>query len=118
MNSESYKKNADAKPLNKAMMAWFMKNYTNSEAEAKDPRLNLVEANLKGISPATIITAEIDPLKTEGKLLAEKLREAGVKVEYKNYEGVTHEFFGMASVVGDAKEAQKFASRQLKNSLQ
>lgn len=117
MNSESYKKNADAKPLNKPMMAWFMKNYTSSEAEAKDPRLNLVAADLKGVSPATIITAEIDPLRSEGKLLAERLQAAGVKVDYKDYTGVTHEFFGMAAVVNDAKAAQKFASKQLKDSL-
>lgn len=117
MNSESYQKNADAKPLNKAMMAWFMKNYTNSPAEAEDPRLNLVAANLKGLPAATVITAEIDPLRSEGKLLAEKLKEAGVKVEYKDYSGVTHEFFGMAAVVKDAKEAQQFAARELTKSL-
>ena len=117
MNTESYKENADAKPLNKAMMAWFVKNYTNKPEDAADPRINLVAASLKGLSPATVITAEIDPLRTEGKTLADKLKAAGVEVEYKNYNGVTHEFFGMAAVVSEAKDAQKFASKELKKSL-
>ncbi len=73
---------------------------------AADPRIALVKANLKGLPPTTIIAAEIDLLQTEGKLLADKLKDAGVKVDYKMYDGVTHEFFGMATVVPQAKEAQ------------
>jgi acetyl esterase/lipase len=46
--------------------------------------------------PATIITAEIDPLQSDGKRYADRLREAGVPVTFKNVEGVTHEFFGTA----------------------
>ena len=117
MNSESYMENSNAKPLSKPMMQWFMKLYTNSPDEAQDTRLNLVAADLKNLGPATVITAEIDPLRSEGKLLAEKLRQAGVEVEYKNYEGVTHEFFGMAAVVQDAKDAQQFAAKELMKSL-
>lgn len=117
MNTESYKENADAKPLNKPMMAWFVKQYLNTPEEAKDPRINLIEADLHGLPPTTIITAEIDPLRSEGKTLADRMKKAGNKVEYKNYSGVTHEFFGMAAVVGDAKNAQKMAASNLKKSL-
>ncbi len=117
MDNESYKENAEAKPLNKPMMQWFVKNYLRTPADANDPRINLVAANLKGLPPATVITAEIDPLRTEGKDLAGKLKDAGVKVEYKNYNGVTHEFFGMANIVGEAKSAQKFAAKELKKSF-
>ncbi len=117
MNTESYKENADAKPLNKPMMAWFIKQYTNTPAEANDPRLNLMAADVKGLNPATVITAEIDPLRSEGKGLADKMKQAGVKVEYKNYNGVTHEFFGMAAVVDDAKDAQKWAAKEMGRSL-
>lgn len=117
METMSYEKNKDAKPLNKPMMAWFMKNYLNSMEEAKDLRINLVAANLKGLPETTIITAEIDPLQSEGKDLADKMKQQGVKVNYKNYNGVTHEFFGMSSVLDEAKDAQKFAARELKESL-
>lgn len=117
MNTESYNEHASAKPLSKPMMSWFIKQYTSKPEEANDTRLNLVAASLKGLSPATVITADIDPLKTDGKNLADKLKDAGVKVEYKNYKGVTHEFFGMAAVVGEAKDAQRFAAKELKKYL-
>jgi len=114
MNTESYKMYANAKPLNKAMMAWFTEKYVNTMIEAQDPRISLVNAKLKGLPSTTIITAEIDPLHDDGTMLANKLAEAGVKVTSRNYEGVTHEFFGMAAVVPEAKAAQAYATDQLK----
>jgi len=117
MNTKSYLAYASAKPLNKPMMAWFTKNYLNSMAEAKDPRMSLISANLKGLPPTTIITAEIDPLNQDGKMLADQLKAAGVQVDSKDYTGVTHEFFGMAIIVPEAKEAQTYAAGKLKSAL-
>lgn len=117
MNSESYQKYATAKPLNKPMMEWFAKNYLGDMSKASDTRISLVKANLKGLPPTTIIGAEIDPLQTEGKLLSDKLKEAGVTVDYKLYNGVTHEFFGMATLIPEAKEAQQLAAGNLKSAL-
>ncbi len=114
MNSDSYIKYAAAKPLNKAMMAWFVKNALPSEATAADPRISLVKADLAGLPKTLIIGAEIDPLQSEGKLLSDKLKEAKVETDYQLYEGVTHEFFGMAAVVPQAKEAQALAVKKLK----
>ncbi|MBD3581258.1 alpha/beta hydrolase [Flavobacterium sp. D33] len=117
MNSESYVKYANAKPLNKAMMAWFVKNALPSVATAADPRINLVKANLSGLPPTLIIGAEIDPLASEGKLLSDKLNDAKVETTYKLYDGVTHEFFGMAAVVPQAADAQKLAADKLKSAF-
>jgi acetyl esterase len=50
--------------------------------------------------------------------LAEKLEAAGSDVTYENYDGVTHEFFGMAAVVDDAKSAQKLAADELQDALE
>jgi acetyl esterase len=113
----SYQENADAKPLNKAMMQWFFKKYLRSSADGKSPLIDLVNADLKGLPPTTVITDQIDPLRSEGQQLAERLKSAGVQVDYKNYDGVTHEFFGMAAVVGKAKQAQVMAGERLKKSL-
>ena len=46
-----------------------------------------------------------------------KLKAAGVAVNFKNYDGVTHEFFGMAAVVPQAKDAQAYAVTALKNAF-
>ncbi|SDC08949.1 alpha/beta hydrolase [Pedobacter soli] len=117
MNTLSYKTYEKAKPLNKAMMGWFTEKYLNTMIEAQDPKISLVNANLKGLPPTTIITAEIDPLHDDGVMLADKLKAAGVKVYSKNYDGVTHEFFGMAAVVPEAKAAQAYAADQLKTAF-
>ena len=112
--SESYTKYAAAKPLNKPMMNWFVKNALSSRAQAGDPRISLVKANLSGMPPTLIIGAEIDPLQTEGKLLSDKFKAANVSTDYIMYDGVTHEFFGMAAVVPEAKDAQALAVSKLK----
>ncbi|MFD1256552.1 alpha/beta hydrolase [Mucilaginibacter terrae] len=117
MFSPSYNKYIDAKPLDKAMMMWFAKIYTNNLAEVKDPRLNLLAANLKGLPPFTIINAELDPLQSDGEMLATKLKAAGVIVNHKLYNGVTHEFFGMGAIVPDAKDAMDYAASQLKSAF-
>ena len=116
-NSPSFQENADAKPLNKAMMGWFAKHEFKKPQDAKDPRIELVNANLRGLPSTTIITAQIDPLRSSGERLAEKLKAAGVDVEFKNYDGVTHEFFGMGAVLDEAKDATKFAARNLKKAF-
>jgi len=117
MNSPSYQKYAEAKPLNKPMMGWFTDKYLPAMSASADPRISLVKANLKGLPPTTIINAEIDPLANDGEKLAEALKSAGVKVNHKEYKGVTHEFFGMATVVPEAKEAQALAASDLKDAL-
>lgn len=117
MTTKSYVKNAAAKPLDKPMMEWFVKNYLNSMAEGKDPRINLVVANLKGLPATTVITDEIDPLQSEGMLLVDKLKAAGVSVDSKNWDGVTHEFFGMGAIVPEAKDAEGYAVDQLKKAF-
>ncbi len=117
MGTNSYKENANAKPLNRAMMGWFMDQYLSDPKQKDDKRINLLTANFQGLNNATIITAQIDPLRSEGFELAEKMKAQGVDVKYKNYKGVTHEFFGMAPVLKEAREAQKLATRDLTKSF-
>ncbi len=96
------------------MMAWFDEKYLPSPAEGASPKFSILKANLKGLPPATVITAQIDPLRSEGKDFADRLKAAGVPVEYRNYDGATHEFFGMGAVVDKAKDAVAFAAAGLK----
>jgi acetyl esterase/lipase len=115
MDTPSYKENAEAKPLGKKDMEWFVKNTFASMEETKDKRLDLVDrTDLAGLPPATIVLAQIDPLRSECEMLAQKLKDAGVKVDVKVFNGVTHEFFGMAKVVPQSKEAMGMAVTDLK----
>ncbi|WP_256702315.1 alpha/beta hydrolase fold domain-containing protein [Burkholderia sp. SRS-W-2-2016] len=106
--SISYEENRNAKPLNKAMMLWFMQNLIDSEADLTSPLLDVASANLAGLPPTAIVTAGIDPLRSDGETLAMKLCEAGVAVEHRNYQGATHEFFGLTGAVQAARDAQAF----------
>ena len=113
----SYVENAAAKPLDRAMMSWFFDNYLNGPQDRADPRVNLVAAELKGLPPTTIINAQIDPLRSEGEVLAQKLGAAGVEVGQKTYDAVTHEFFGMGALLGEAMAAQRMAADALKKAF-
>ena len=118
METPSYKENADAMPLGKADMEWFVKNVFKSMDETSDPRLNLVgRDDLAGLPPATVILAQIDPLRSEGETYAKKLQDAGVKVDMKVFDGVTHEFFGMGKVVPQARQAEDMAASDLKQAF-
>ncbi|MEA3087996.1 MAG: acetyl esterase [Paraburkholderia sp.] len=108
--SISYEENRNAKPLNKPMMVWFFHNVINNERDLTSPLIDVVSANLSRLPPAVVVTAGIDPLRSDGEKLAEKLKSVGVAVEHRNYRGATHEFFGMAAVVAAARDAQTFVS--------
>ena len=115
--SISYEENRNAKPLNKAMMLWFMQNVINGDSDLTSPLIDVVSANLARLPPTAIVTAGIDPLRSDGEKLAEKLRGAGVPVEHRNYRGATHEFFGMAAVVQAARDAQAFVAQSQRQAL-
>lgn len=113
----SYQEYQNSLFLNSALMMWFFDYYLNNPEEGDDPRISLVDADLSGMPPTTIIGAEIDPLQSEGKLLAQNLEMAGVATTYELYTGVTHEFFGMAAVLPKAEQAQALAVKELKNAF-
>jgi acetyl esterase/lipase len=113
----SYVENANAKPLSRPMMSWFFDKYLRSPADRQDPRIDLVAANLQGLPPTTIINAQIDPLRSDGEMLASKLKAAGVSADQKTYPGVTHEFFGMGVVVDKAKDAEGMAAAALQKAF-
>ncbi len=105
METASYSENAEALPLGKADMKWFVENVLNGMENAEDTRISLLAANLSDLPLVTIVAAEIDPLTSEGEALAAALTEAGVDVEHRLFDGVTHEFFGMAAGVPQATSA-------------
>jgi len=117
-HTPSYIENAIAQPLNRAMIDWFLDKLLRAPEDKDDPRLNLVEADLRGLPPVTLINAQLDPLRSDGALLEEALKRAGVPVLRRDYHGVTHEFFGMAAVVDKARQAQEFAGERLRETFE
>ncbi|WP_229415667.1 alpha/beta hydrolase [Pseudoduganella armeniaca] len=114
ISTPSYQRNANARPLDKATMQWFLQQYTAGPEARENPyALPLKAATLKGLAPATVVAAEIDPLASEAKTYAERLQADGVPVHYREFDGVTHEFFGMQAALPKAEDAQKFVIEDL-----
>jgi acetyl esterase len=117
-DSPSYQQYADAQPLNQPMMRWFWEQYLERDEDGQRPLASpLRAADLSGLPPATVILAEIDPLRSEGEAYAARLKEAGVPTTVTVYPGVTHEFFGMTAVVDEAKQAVAEAAAGLQQSF-
>jgi acetyl esterase len=98
------------------MMLWFWRQYLTSDADGANPYASPTRSRYlsSGVAPATIFTAEFDPLRDEAAAYAAKLREAGVPVTYKCYEGLIHGFMGMAKVVEPAGKALEDAAAALR----
>lgn len=112
-NTASYLEHAIARPLNRAMMVWSFDKLVVLREELHDPRLKLVDAELAGLPPVTLVTARIDPLRSDAAKLRDALLRAGVPVEWRDYEGVTNGFFNAAAVVARARQAHAYAGQRL-----
>jgi acetyl esterase len=94
--------------LTKEAMVWFRDHYLRTPEDADDWRASPIKAaSLAGAAPAIVVTAECDVLHDDGRRYAEALQRAGVPVEYREYPGMIHAFFGMVPAVDDAMNAQR-----------
>jgi acetyl esterase len=104
--------------LSRADMEWFWGHYLASDADARNPYACPARAKtLSGLPPAMVMTAEYDPLRDEGEAFAARLREEGVATVLKRYDGVTHGFFGIPSLVEKSRRAIAEASAALRGAI-
>lgn len=116
-NTPSYAEFTDAMPLATPALAWFAGYYLRRPGDAANPYASPFRGNVAGLPSATVITAEIDPLRDEGEAYAKKLQDAGVATTLTRYPGVTHEFFSLAGVLDKAKAAVAEAAMGLKKAF-
>jgi acetyl esterase len=82
--------------LSRELMQWFYQAYMTAPQDAANPLLSPLRAvNLSNLPPASISTAEFDPLRDEGERYADRLRDAGVNVVGRRYAGMIHGFSQM-----------------------
>jgi acetyl esterase len=118
MSAASYEENGAGYLLTADTMDWFIGNYLGGAADPKDSRLSpLFTDTLQGVAPALVITAEFDPLRDEGKAYADRLRDAGVDVELRRFDGQVHSFFTLSTITPAANEAMTLATERVKAAL-
>jgi acetyl esterase len=114
-DTPSYRDNADGYLLTKDAMVWFWNHYLRGAADGSHPMASpLRAASLSGLPPALVLTAEFDPLRDEGEAYAARLREAGVAVTLRRYQGMIHGFFSLGAVLDRGKQAIQDAGAALR----
>ena len=107
----SYTENAEGKLLTRASMVWFWDHYLpNAEAGQEAYASPIKAADLSGLAPALIQTAELDPLRDEGEAYGAAIEAAGGDVTVHRYDGVVHDPFMMFAVIPTGVECLKEAA--------
>ncbi|MEY2925621.1 MAG: chloramphenicol hydrolase, partial [Pseudomonadota bacterium] len=89
--------------LSTETMNWFWLHYLGGCSKSDAPLATVLRTeDLEGLAPATVITAQYDPLRDEGMAYAEKLKAAGNSVDAAIAPGMIHGFFSMFEAVPDA----------------
>ena len=98
--------------------AWFRNLYIRSPEDALDFRASPQLADdVSGLPPTLIVTAEYDGLLAQGEAYAEKLRLAGVSVEYACFEGMIHNFTGMGGAIDAAQDGLDLIAARLQEAF-
>jgi len=100
--------------VDQATLEHDLKHYLGADADPAHPRISpLRSADVSGLPPTCIHTAEFDPLRDEGAAYAERLREAGVRTTYRCHSGMIHLFYGMGALIPYAATAYQLMSTDI-----
>ena len=94
-DTASYHQFAEGYHLRRDTMMWCWEQYTRHPSERNEITASPLRASiaqLHGLPPALVITAEADIVRDEGESYASKLRQAGVRVTAVRFQGTIHDF--------------------------
>lgn len=121
-DTDSYHQYENGYFLSRNMMKWFWDAYTPNESDRNNilaSPLRATTAQLQGLPPTLIQTAELDVLRDEGEAFGRKLDAAGVDVTVTRYNGLIHDY-GLLNALSDVpavRAAIGQAGYQLKEHL-
>lgn len=99
--------------LETATLQWFYEQYQRTAADRQDWRFSpLLCESLDHCAPAVVALAKYDPLHDEGLAYAERLRQAGVAVTLRQYNG-THDLLRMGAVMPGVEQVYEELAQNL-----
>jgi acetyl esterase len=100
-------------------MQWFWDQYLQGYSHDQNPYAIPARAeSFKDVAPAIILTAQYDPLLSDGEQYAELLKGHDVDVRYREFQGMIHGFFTNLAVTPTATVAIEFVAEQIKEITQ
>jgi acetyl esterase len=118
LDTPSYLANAEGYLLEREGMRWFWNHYLADARDAENPlACPLRAANLAGLPPAFVVTAEFDPLCDDGDRYVAALRAAGVPVTHRRYDGMIHGFFWMTGVLDQSRALYEEIGKEVRRGL-
>jgi acetyl esterase len=119
--TDSYRENGEGYLLDEPGMRWFWQQYLGSDGDGNEEdelAAPACAADLRGLPPATIVTAEFDPLRDEGEAYGARLRDAAVPVTVRRFDGMIHGFIGMPAMFDEADAAIDVAADALRTAFE
>jgi len=117
VDRDSYRLYGQEYMLDTAQVLWAREQYLPNLEDRSLPYASpLLAPSHAGLPPATIVTAELDALRDEGRAYAEALQRAGVPVRYECVPGVVHSFFSAQRFLPQARRAVRTIAEELKSS--
>ncbi len=117
-DTSSMREMTDEHFFNPHAIRWYWGMYLAEPGDGASPLASpLLAPDLSGLPPATVITAEYDPLRDEGELYAARLEQAGVPAEVIRYDGMMHGFFTMVGILDTARAAAATAAGRLRQAF-
>lgn len=89
-SAASYRQNADAPMLRTEDLAVYHQALHGDDPVTDPLARPLAAADLSGLAPAFIVTADVDPLRDDGQDYASRLRQAGVAAQWRNEPELPH----------------------------
>lgn len=105
LNTPSYRDFKERYGLTAEGMQRYWNLYLDGSDGLQPDASPLRADDLAGLPPAFVLTAEFDVLRDEGEAMVEKLREAGVDVTHRRYDGTIHGFWRWMAATPRTREA-------------
>ena len=117
LNTPSYRDFKERYGLTAEGMQRYWNLYLDG-ADAFQPDASPLHADdLAGLPPTFVLTSEFDVLRDEGEAMADKLREAGVDVTHRRYDGTIHGFWRWMAGTEETRRAISEAGGALRSTL-